>query len=76
MTDCTHIGYTWHERRDKRNVVFRSANIKHLRQGFVGGVGEVLHEARVHSALKYLRLVDYYRGNPEALLAERKLTRR
>jgi transposase InsO family protein len=29
-------------------------------------------EERLNSALKYLRPVDYYRGNPEALLAERK----
>jgi len=29
------------------------------------------HE-RLHSALSYLRPVDYYRGNPEALLAERR----
>ena len=27
---------------------------------------------RLHSALNYLRPVDYYRGNPEALMAERK----
>ncbi len=26
----------------------------------------------MHSALRYLRPVDYYRGNPEALLVERK----
>lgn len=26
---------------------------------------------RLHSALKYVRPVDYYRGDPEALLAER-----
>jgi len=30
------------------------------------------NEERLHSALKYLRPVDYYRGNPEALRAERK----
>lgn len=30
------------------------------------------NEERLHSALNYLRPVDYYRGNPEALLAERK----
>jgi transposase InsO family protein len=30
------------------------------------------NEERLHSALKYLRPADYYRGNPEALLAERK----
>lgn len=29
------------------------------------------HE-RLHSSLSYLRPVDYYRGNPEALLAERR----
>ncbi len=27
---------------------------------------------RLHSSLSYLRPVDYYRGNPEALLAERR----
>ena len=27
---------------------------------------------RLHSALNYLRPVDYYRGNPESLMAERK----
>ena len=26
----------------------------------------------LHSALKYLLRVDYYKGNPEALLAERE----
>ncbi|MCL0035057.1 hypothetical protein M1N00_00125 [Thermodesulfovibrionales bacterium] len=31
-----------------------------------------IREERLHSALKYLRPVDYYRDNPEALLAERK----
>jgi len=30
------------------------------------------NEQRLHSALKYLRPVDYYRGNPDKLLAERK----
>ena len=30
------------------------------------------NEERLHSTLNYLRPVDYYRGNPEALLAERK----
>jgi len=27
---------------------------------------------RLHSALNFLRPVDYYRGNPEALLAQRR----
>lgn len=30
------------------------------------------NEERLHSALNYLRPADYYRGNPETLLAERK----
>ena len=30
------------------------------------------NEERLHSALNYLRPVDYYKGNPETLLAERK----
>jgi len=30
------------------------------------------NEDRLHSALEYLRPVDYYLGNPQALLAERK----
>jgi hypothetical protein len=30
------------------------------------------NEERLHSTLKYLRLVDYYLGNPQALLAKRK----
>jgi putative transposase len=30
------------------------------------------NQERLHSALNYLRPVDYYRGNPEALLAVRK----
>lgn len=34
--------------------------------------GGYYNEERLHSALQYLRPVDYYRGNPEALLAERK----
>ena len=30
------------------------------------------NEERLHSALNYLRPADYYRDNPETLLAERK----
>ena len=29
-------------------------------------------DKRLHSALRYLRPVDYYKGNPEVLIAERK----
>ena len=38
----------------------------------LGERGSYYDEERLHSALKYLRPADYYRGNPEALLAERK----
>ena len=31
------------------------------------------NEVRLHSALGYLRPVDYYRGNPEALKEERRV---
>jgi len=30
------------------------------------------NDVRLHSALRFLRPVDYYRGNPESLLAERR----
>jgi transposase InsO family protein len=31
------------------------------------------NEVRLHSALGYLRPVDYYRGNPEAMKEERRV---
>jgi len=34
--------------------------------------GSYYNQERLHSALNYLRPLDYYEGNPEALLAERK----
>ena len=33
---------------------------------------EAYNQVRLHSALSFLRPVDYYRGVPEALLAERR----
>lgn len=38
----------------------------------VEGIRKWYNEERLHSALNFLRPVDYYRGNPEALLAERR----
>jgi transposase InsO family protein len=38
----------------------------------IAGVIDHYNQVRLHSSLNFLRPVDYYRGNPEALLAERR----
>ncbi len=38
----------------------------------IGRIIDSYNNVRLHSALSFLRPVDYYRGNPEALLAERR----
>ncbi len=38
----------------------------------VAAIIDAYNSVRLHSALSYLRPVDYYRGNPETLLAERR----
>ena len=38
----------------------------------VAGILEEYNHRRFHSSLSFLRPVDYYRGNSEALLAERR----
>jgi transposase InsO family protein len=38
----------------------------------IAGIIDHYNHHRLHAALCYLRPVDYYRGNPEALLAERR----
>ncbi|MEW6197473.1 MAG: integrase core domain-containing protein, partial [Planctomycetota bacterium] len=38
----------------------------------IAAIIEHYNHHRLHSALNLLRLVDYYRGNPAALLAERR----
>ncbi|MFH0958498.1 MAG: hypothetical protein V1897_07315, partial [Pseudomonadota bacterium] len=38
----------------------------------IGGIIHHYNHHRLHSSLNFLRPVDYYRGNPEALLAERR----
>lgn len=40
--------------------------------GTMAGWSDFYNHARPHSALRYLRPVDYYRGDPEARLAERR----
>ena len=44
----------------------------HQAHDIVGGWVRYYNEERLHSALQYLRPVDYYRGDPEALLARRE----
>lgn len=41
-------------------------------QEVIAGIVRRYNHERLHSSLSYLRPVDYYRGNPEALLAERR----
>ncbi len=40
----------------------------------IGGIIAAYNQVRLHSALSFLRPVDYYRGDPETLLAERRRT--
>lgn len=47
-------------------------NLYHARE-VVGRWVEFYNHERLHAALHYLRPVDYYRGQPEKLLAERRL---
>ena len=60
--------------RSVREEAFGDAEMEdlyHARE-LLGKWVRYYNEERLHSTLKYLRPVDYYRGNPEALLAERK----
>jgi len=41
-------------------------------QEVIAGIIDHYNHRRLHSSLSYLRPVDYYRGDPEALLAERR----
>jgi transposase InsO family protein len=41
-------------------------------QTVIGGIIHRYNFERLHSSLSYLRPVDYYRGDPEALLAQRR----
>jgi len=41
-------------------------------ESVIDGIIDWYNHRRLHSALSFLRPVDYYRGDPEALLAERR----
>ena len=47
------------------------ADYTQAKEVIAGIIGRYNH-VRLHSALSFLRPVDYYRGDPEALLAERR----
>ena len=41
-------------------------------KGVIAAIIDAYNNIRLHSALSFLRPVDYYRGDPEALLAQRR----
>ena len=60
--------------RSVREEAFDDGEVEGFYQGreLLGEWVRYYNEERLHSALKYLRPIDYYRGNPEALLDERE----
>lgn len=59
------------ERIDDRLAALENADFTAAGQ-VIDGVIDHYNHHRLHSSLNFLRPVDYYRGNPEALLAERR----
>ena len=69
-TDNGHIERyhrTIGERIDEHDL----ADVAQARAVIAGIIGHY-NDRRLHSALNFLRPADYYRGNPEALLAARR----
>ena len=59
------------ERIDEELEGLEDANFAKA-QEVIDGVIDHYNHRRLHSSLNYLRPVDYYRGDPEPLLAERR----
>lgn len=59
------------ERIDDQLAAMNDADY-HQAVAVIDGVIDHYNHHRLHSSLNFLRPVDYYRGNPEALLAERR----
>ncbi|MGH6891386.1 MAG: transposase [Dongiaceae bacterium] len=59
------------ERIDDELATLEDADFA-VAQGVIDGVIDHYNHHRLHSSLNFLRPVDYYRGNPETLLAERR----
>ncbi len=55
------------ERIDEENL----ENLTQAKAAIAAIIG-AYNNVRLHSALSFLRPLDYYRGNPETLLAERR----
>ena len=61
----------WHRTLDEACDEEQIKNLFHGRE-VLGGLVKWYNEERLHSALSYLRPIDYYRGEPEKLLEERR----
>ena len=59
------------ERIDDRLAALEEADFA-AAERVIDGVIDHYNHYRLHSSLNFLRPLDYYRGNPEALLAERR----
>ena len=59
------------ERIDDQLATLEEADVKAAEQ-VIDSVIDHYNHHRLHSSLNFLRPVDYYRGTPEALLAERR----
>lgn len=61
----------WHRTLDESCDLDQVNNLFQGRE-VIGGLVKWYNEERLHSALNYLRPIDYYRGEPEKLLEERR----
>lgn len=59
------------ERIDDQMAALEEADVA-ATQWVIDGVIDHYNHHRLHSSLNFLRPVDYYRGDPEPLLAERR----
>ena len=64
------FGKKTHGAEDRQTARLTADNQRMRR--VIDGIIDHYNHCRLHSALNYLRPVDYYRGNPEVLPAERR----
>ena len=53
-------------------IDYEFRNIAHAR-AVINEIVRYYNEERLHSAIHFLRLIDYYRGDPDKLLEERRI---